>query len=234
MPPIEATQKPLPTNYVRVSPSSPMPPANQPWQPAYNVNQRCPVPPSNFTPDTAQQFYRGNTLPQFRAFAPSPLNSGAGSTTGGGGGTTTVIESSSSSVTNNYPTVQLSVKSASLTTPVLSQGQAYAGLTAVAASYILVGVSASSAARIRVYATATAQTLDISRTSAQAPAYGVTQGLIAGVSLNTSPFLWLFTPVPTGNNGDVPSTKNAYVTINNNAAMSLAITVSFQYIPLVS
>jgi hypothetical protein len=166
MPPISATQKPLDPNlYTRITaPPAPMPPGNMAWQPTYNSQMRCLVPPSNFTPDSSQQFYRGSSLPQFRAFAPTPL-SGAGGTSGGG--STTIIESSgsSSSETNNYyPTVQLSISSASVTTPVISMGGVFAGSVTLGHSYQVVSIASSAAARIRLYGTSTAQTLDLGAT----------------------------------------------------------------------
>jgi hypothetical protein len=230
MPPISTRQGPLDANvYQPSAPTGPMPPANPEWQPRYNANMRCPVPPSPFNTDSSQQFYRGNTLPQFRAFAPSTLTGATG--TGSGGSVTNTSVTEQNSTTN---TVTLTPKTASSTTAVISSGQNFTAVVPMARMFALQTVTASGAARIRVYATASAQTTDLSRPSTQAPSYGTTQGLIAGVVLNTAPYIWLFTPPAIGTNGNTPITPLAYVTITNLAGMSGTITVTFTFLPLQS
>jgi hypothetical protein len=229
MPPLADRTQPLDTKaYTREPASSgPMPPANPQWTPPYNANMRCPVPPSSFTPDASQQFYRGNTLPQFRAFSPQNL---AGTANNGSSVTNTSVTESNATTT----TVTLQPKMASVTTTVLSPGQNFTGTLTMSRMFALQQVTATGAARIRVYATAAAQTADLSRTSAQAPAYGITQGLIAGVSLTTAPYIWLFTPPAIGTNGSNPTSPLAYVTVTQLGTGSGAVTVGFTYLPLQS
>lgn len=231
MPSLNSRQSALDPNvYQPSAPSGPMPPGNPEWQPRYNSNMRCPVPPTSFTPDSSQQFYRGHTLPQFRAFTPGTLT---GTSASGGGGTTVnnVVQTGGSSTTT---TVSLTVKTASVTTSVLSPGQNFTGVISMSRMFAIQQVTASGAARIRLYATASAQSVDVSRTSAQPPAYGTTQGLIAGVSLNTVPYMWLFTPPAIGTNGDTPTMPQAYITVTQLGGMSGTITVTITYLPLQS
>src|SRR5580692_8952491 len=98
MPPLADRTQPLDTKaYTRApAPSGPMPPANPQWTPPYNANMRCPVPPSSFTPDASQQFYRGNTLPQFRAFSPQNLT---GTANNGSSVTNTSVTESNATTT---------------------------------------------------------------------------------------------------------------------------------------
>jgi hypothetical protein len=232
MPALSNRQEPLdPEVYSRAPVRAPVPPADPEWQPRFNANMRCPVPPTNFNTDSSQQFYRGNTLPQFRTFSPNTLTgtSGAG-VSGGGSGTTTIVQQGSSTTT----TVTLTPKTASVTTAVISFGQNFQGILQTSRMFAIQSVTASGAARIRVYATAAAQTADLSRTSAQSPAYGTTQGLIAGVSLTTVPYIWLFTPPAVGTNGDSPTTPQSYITVGQLGSMSGSITVTVTFLPLQS
>ncbi len=231
MPSLEQAQKPAPENYEPVK--RPTPPISQAetgnLTPVQNPSMRCPVPQTNFSADANTQFYRGNTVPQYRTFSPSQLV-GTGNT---GGSTTTVtnVESSGSSTTN---TVSLSIKNASLTTPVLNPNQTYTTSLALSRAIAILHVTATAAARIRVYATAAAQTLDLSRATTQAPAFGVTQGIILDLTLDTSPYMWLCSPVALGANGDSPTAALGYITITQIAPTSGTITATFQYLPLES
>ncbi len=215
------------------APQRPTPPIDAPLQPGAPLNMRCPVPPSPFTPDSSRQFYRGNTVPQFRAFSPSPLS--GNNNTGVSEETINALISesnSTNSTTTNTTVVGLTTKNASITTPVLNQNQSFTGAVILARVYCLLRLTTSGPARIRVYATTTAQTTDFSRLSSQAPAFGTTQGLIADVTLNTPPFNWLLSPMVMGQNGDEPSSPAGYTTITQLAATSGAITVGFLYVPI--
>jgi hypothetical protein len=208
---------------------NPAPPPVQPWGPTYNPQMRCPVPPSPFTPDSSQQFYRGNTLPQFRAFALPPLTGVVSSAGSGGITNTTVIQQGGSTTPIS---LTLKPQTASLTTPVLSQGQTFTGSVSAASAYLVLGMASTAASRVRIYSTQTAQTLDSTRPATTPPPYATTQGLVADVTLQNSPYQWLMTPVPSGQNGDSPTTNLMYVTVGNDAAVSTAITVSLTYLPL--
>jgi hypothetical protein len=228
MPTLEQATQPLPANYERATPT---PPADQPWQPSYNPNMRCPVPPTAFTPDTSQQFYRGGTVPQHRVFTPPSLT--PTSVTGGSGSSGTTINEGSTAtntIINNITTLKTQV--ASVTTTNLNPGDSFTGVLTMSRIFVLFQVSTSSSARVRLYATQSAQLGDISRASAQAPAYGTTQALIADVYLDTAPYLWLMTPVALGANGDSPTSPQAYVTVDNIGDSSETITASLTYLVL--
>jgi hypothetical protein len=217
--------EPVPAQQVTGNP--PPPSGQQNLEPGFPTNMRCPVPPSSFTPDASKQFYRGSSVPQFRAFAPAPLSGNNNSS----GSSTTTVQSSSTTTTE---TVTLSVKNASITTPVLNPSQAYTSTLTLSRAFAIFQVTATAAARIRLYATAATQTLDLSRASTAAPAFGTTQGLILDLTLDTSPYQWLCSPIPIGANGDSPTSPASYITITQIAPMSGPITASVQYLPLES
>jgi hypothetical protein len=231
MPSLSQTQTRLPENYVRVDGPPPRPPispasTNPSLEPGFPRNMRCPVPPTSFTPDSSKQFYRGGLIPQFRAFAPSPLSNALTSQTG-----STTTSSSTSSTTTNIST-GLTIKSASVTTPVLNPGAYYFATVSLSKAWVLQSVSMSGAARARIYATQAAQTSDALRPDSMALNFETTSGIFCDVTLDFPPFTWIMTPTPNGANGDFPQTANAYVTVNNVAQTSSAITVAFQYVAL--
>jgi len=231
MPSLNEATKPAPDNYVPVErPSPPIGPASAGnLTPVQNPSMRCPVPQTNFSSDAQTQFYRGNTVPQYRTFTPPQLssqNSGSGTTTN----ITNVETTSGGTVTQ---IVQLSVMNASVTTPVLNPNENYVLSTPLARVFLLLHLSSSTATRIRFYARASAQTLDLSRASTVAPAFGTTQGLIADITVDTAPDSWLLTPVAIGANGDTPTTSTlSYITLTNLSSSSIPITVSFTYVPI--
>jgi hypothetical protein len=235
MPSLAEAQQPRPDNYVPVErPSPPISSVStqQNLTPGQNPHMRCPVPQTNFSSDARNQFYRGNTIPQFRTFSPPPLTSSTGTSAGGN----TTSSSSSSTIVNNNTTNSVTLKPlmASLTTPVLNPGQTYTTSLAFSRMFGIIRVTATAAARVRVYATVQAQTSDLIRPTTQAPAYGTTQGLILDITMDTAPYNWLTTWLPVGANGDSPATPLAYVTVDQIAAMSGPVTVSFSYLPLES
>ena len=230
MPPLKATQVPLPPNYTRVSPpATPQAPPvaiNPSLVPGLSPTMRCPVPLTAFNHDASTQFYRGGGIPQFRTFAGQPLsnnyNSGAVPIS-----TTTTVESGGS--TTPTPTIM----TGSVATPVLNPGQSYLGVVTMPKVFNLISLSATAAARIRVYATRAAQISDNGRGITSALNFQTTQGVYADVNLTSSPFLWLMTPVPTLANGDAPTASVAYVTVNNDQATSTAIIVTLSYAAIV-
>jgi hypothetical protein len=231
MPSLNEATQPAPDNYVPVErPTPPIGPASAGnLTPVQNPSMRCPVPQTNFSADAQTQFYRGNTVPQYRTFTPPQLsnqNSGSGTTT-----SITNVETTSGGTVTEI--VQLQTMNVSFTTPVLNPNQSYVFSTSVAHVYLLLHLSTTNSARVRVYATASAQTLDLSRASTQAPAYGTTQGLIADITMDTVPDTWLFTPVAISANGDNPMSTISYVTITNLSSSSIPITVAFTYVPIV-
>jgi hypothetical protein len=227
MPSLDQVSRGTPEGWEPVGQTSTPPPPVGPkvLEPGFPVNMRCPVPPTAFTPDSSRQFYRGATIPQFRAFSPAPLSSNNNSS----GSTTTQNITNTSSTTT---TVSLKAQTASLTTPVLNPGNTYLGTATLSKTFNLLSVTASNSARVRVYATQSQQIVDNSRGSNTAPPFEVTQGLIADISLDTSPYMWLCTWLPNGANGDSPRTASVYVTVDNIGSMSTAITASLLFLPL--
>jgi hypothetical protein len=188
---------------------------------------RCPVPPTPFTADSSRQFYRGHSLPQYRLLVPAPLSGNNNNSSG-----TTVTNATSSSSSTTIIT-QLSIKSASFSTPVLTPGSTYAGVVTMSSAFNIVGLSANLPARVRLYATAASQTSDQHRPSTQAPPFEVTQGLICDVVMDTAPFAWILTPCPNGSNGDFPRTARVYGTIDNVGAAAETVSATIQYVELV-
>ena len=104
----------------------------------------------------------------------------------------------------------------------------------MSSAFNVLGISVSNPARVRLYATAVSQTSDVTRPSTTAPAFEVTQGLICDVTVDTAPWSWVMTPVPTGANGDFPRMANIYCTVDNADMASEAFTISVQYVQLVA
>jgi hypothetical protein len=98
-------------------------------------------------------------------------------------------------------------------------------------SFQLLVLAVNSAARVRIYGTAAAQSGDLGRGLDIPPAAGTAQNIICDVVLDTAPFTWPFQD-RVGANADTPQTTNIYVTVTNLDTNSDAITVTFQYVPL--
>ena len=231
MPPLAETQVPLPPNYKRVEKTS-LPSATlglgQDLEPRFPINMRCPVPPTSFTPDSSRQFYRGATVPQFRTFTLPSLASGSSS----GGGTATATSGSSSTTT--IISSGLSVKIASVVTPVINPGSYYFATITLAKAWVLLSMSVSSAARVRIYATPSAQSADAIRSDGTALNFETTSGVICDVTVDSPPWTWVMTPTPNGGNGDAPQSSNSYITVDNVSMSSSAYTITLQYVPLTS
>lgn len=214
----------------------PTPPANfqsdQSMQPRRDSTERfnaAPIPGIIFSSsDQLRGFHLGGVVPQWRTILPPPNNNAGGSTSGG----TTVVSSSSSSSstgTNNPPKSQ----TASLTTPVLAPAGQFMASLSMAKAYIVLFVSVNSAARVRLYSTATAQTVDLARPITQGPGYGTEQGFVGDMVLDTAPVTWEAENM-TGVNGDTPQGSTAYLTVDNLSVSSMAVTVSVVFVPLQS
>jgi hypothetical protein len=185
------------------------------------------MPPVNVTPDTLRQFYRGGLIPQSRIMTPSVLSGNNNST--GSVTNTTVVQSTTpgGGVKPTTPTAQ----TVSVSTPVLNPGDDYFAVATIAKTFDLISLTTSDVSRVRLYATAMSQSTDVSRGSDEAPPAGVDQGLILDVTLDTAPFYWLCTWVPTGVNGDSPRSSAIYVTVSNVDLASHPITATMMYLP---
>lgn len=232
MPSIEESQTIDLSKFERALPS---PPPNfqsdQSMQPRRDSTARfnaAPIPGLIFSsPDQLRGYHLGSVIPQWRTILPPPNNNSGSGTSGG----TTVVSSSgsSSSSTNNPPKAQ----TASITTSVLSPGGQFTGSLSMAKSYIVLFVSVNSAARVRLYSSAAAQTVDLSRPITSGAGFGTEQGIVGDIVLDTAPVVWEAQNM-TGINGDSPQGSTAYLTVDNLSVSSTAISVSVVYVPLQS
>lgn len=214
-----------PTIYERVNNPAPAPAVNTSLEPTFNSFLRCPLPPVAFTPDSSRSFYKGGSIPQSRLLTPTTLSA---SPTGAGAAATVVA---STSTTTNTKVVTPVATNASLTTPVLDSGEAFFGVLTMSKTFDLLQITTSAMARVRFYATASEQAQDVGRDADTALPAGTSQDIIADVTLDTDPMLWMFTPIPTGTNGDNPRSNAVYCTVENVDVSSVAITASVLYLP---
>lgn len=213
---------------VTASPQASLPPISD-LQPTLNSMLRCPLPPIfQAAPDSLRQFYQGGKVPQTR------LLSAVTTTISGGGGSSgnasVVFAASSGGVVPPPPSIV--EKQAVITTTVLGPGAQFIGtLPNIGRSFQLLTVASNTAARIQLYGTQFAQTVDLSRALDQPPPAGTAQGIITDVALDTSPLSWNFQD-RVGANGDVPQTTNSYMTITNLSGAAVPITVTLQYVQI--
>jgi hypothetical protein len=173
--------------------------------------------------DSLVGYHIGGKAPQYRIPVPAQAPAqGAGSTS-----TTTTIVTSSSSTTNNPATSQ----TVSISTATISPGTTYTGIITMAKAFVLLTVSLSAAARIELYSTLAAQTSDLHRPSTVGPGFGVEQGIITDIVLDTAPYVWQAVNV-IGANADTPQSQNIYISVTNLSAASQAYVVSIQYVPV--
>ena len=184
---------------------------------------RCPLPPSNNSADSLRQWGQGTDVPVFRTSAP-PAN-----TNNGGGGTTIVNGTSSSSSGGTTPATLPSAQNASVTTPTLAPGQTWTGTLQMSKSFIIVQVTTSAFARVELYGSKIAQTLDLSRPVTQAPK-NTTSGLILDVALLTAK-TWQVLDCVGSNDDATQRSATIYITITNLSTGAGAITASLLFVP---
>ena len=189
-----------------------------------NPYQRCPLPPSNNSADSLRQWGQGSDVPRFRTQTPPTNVGGTGGTTVVHVGQQVVNGGSGTPGTSSLPLAQ----NASITTPVLAPSQTWTGTVQMAKSFTVLSVSGSSFARIELYGTKIAQTLDISRPVSQAP-LNTTQGLIMDVVLLTA-LTWKVLDC-VGSNADSPQTQTIYITVTNVSTAAQAFVISLQFVP---
>lgn len=206
------------------------PPANsqleQPLLPVRDSKLRFSAPniPGSFpSSDTLIGYHMGGMIPQWR-IPTAPTQTSASSST-----STAATVVSSSTTTNNPPVAQ----TASVATSVLSPAGQFTGVVTLAKAFIVLSISVNAAARVRLYSTAAAQTVDKSRPQTQGPGFGTEQGIVGDVVLTTAPTVW-YAENMTGANGDSPQSTAAYVTVDNLTTSSMAVSVSISYVPLQS
>jgi hypothetical protein len=175
--------------------------------------------------DNLTAYHIGGKAPQYRITVPAQAPAqGAGST-----GTTTTIVTSNSSTTNNPATSQTT----SISTATISPGATYTGIVTMAKAFVLLNLSVSDAARIELYSTLAAQTSDLHRPSTVGPGFGVEQGIITDIVLDTAPYVWQAVNV-IGANGDTPQSQNVYISVTNLTNASQTYVVSIQFVPVQS
>jgi hypothetical protein len=187
---------------------------------------RSPIPPVSATPDDLRQYYAGGQIPQARILSPATI---AQESAGSSVNNTTIasnISNSSTTATSKVGTLS----SASITTPVLNPNQTYQTVFSTSTTFVPLVVSVTQPARIELYATATAQTIDLSRPSTISPGPATQQGIFLDVTVTASPMTWLVTPTLPCANNDNPQKALSYITVTNLGSASNAITATLQYI----
>ncbi len=204
---------------------APSPSPNEASQFVQNPYQTCPLPQLNSSADNIRGFNIGGKVPQFRVLPPPALDGGSVSTSSTA--TSSVASPSSSGGSSTPPTVS----SASVTTTVLAPSGIWKGTIQMAKGFQVQSVTANSFARVELYGSKQAQTLDQSRPVSQAP-MNTTQGIIMDVVLLSS-LSWKVLDC-TGANMDNPQTGTIYVTVTNVSTASKAFTVTITYVQLES
>ncbi len=205
--------------------------AGQQYPPNPNPFLRCPIPPVSITPDSLRQYYQGGLIPQNRIMTPvSSAQAGAGTSGGSGTGITSVTNeiTNTTIVTTKVGTIQ----SASVTTPVLSDGAMYQTTFSTSTSFIPLLISVTGAARVELYGTKAAQIADLSRLNTTPPGLGNEQSILLDVTVDTAPFVWVITPSLPAANSDSPQKPLSYITITNLMPASRAITATLRYLIL--
>lgn len=194
---------------------------------------RCPLPPmQGASPDSLRQYYRVNSVPQWRIISPqTPVST---TTTPVSGGVISVQQSSgvSTPISVTTPTSSLAQVSA-LTTPILSQGQSFATTITLAKMFALFSLNLSAPARVQLYSTASAQITDSGRSVSVPITLGIENAIIADFDLEMpSELAWTCSPIVFGFNNDTPQSPSIYVTVTNPVPSTNAITVSFSYVSM--
>lgn len=224
--------KPDWSNY-EAAPASP-PPDFQPersLEPVRDSKLRFSAPylPGTFpSGDTLRGFHLGNVIPQWRIPVPAGATAQGATTTSTA---TTITSSSSSSTTTNNPA---KAQTASITTPVMNPGDRFVGILTMAKGFEIWSVATNAAARIRLYATKSAQTADLARPSSQGPGFGNEQGIIVDWYLDTAPVVYEANPYPSGRNADSPQSTSIYLTVDAIGVSSGKITITVTFVPLQS
>lgn len=183
---------------------------------------RCPLPASNNSADSLRQWGQGSDVPTFRTQTPqTTANSGVG---------TTIIKGAASSSSGGgvTPATLPSSQNVSVTTPTLAPGQKWTGTLQMAKSFIVVSVTTSAFARVELYGTKIAQTLDLSRPVTQGPS-NTTQGLILDVALLTA-LSWQALDC-VGSNDDSTRSATIYITVTNLSTGAGKVTASLLFVP---
>lgn len=227
MPTLEEALKTDRSNYTPVvaQPSVNPPTPSSDLQPGRSSMMRCPLPILGAaTPDALRSYFIKGQVPQTRLLTPQ-------STVRSTDSSSSTSSSSFSSSSTSVVTATLSSAQATLTTAVLSPGAKFSGHINLSKSFQLLSIAISSAARVELYGTANAQSLDLARGLDIPPAAGTAQNIICDVILDTAPYQWSFQN-RVGANADTPQSSSVYVTVTNLGTTSAAITVTLAYVPM--
>ena len=209
------------------------PPSNaqleQPLLPVRDSKLRFSAPniPGAFpSSDTLIGYHLGGQYPQYRIPVPPAQTGGSTTTTSTG---TAIVSGGGTSTTNNPAKAQ----TASITTPVLSPGGQFTGQLTMAKAFLVLQVTVNSAARIRLYGSASSQITDLSRPVTNGPGFGTEQSIIGDIVLDTAPIVWQAVDM-VGYNSDNPQSTAAYISVDNLSQASAAVQVSITYVPIQS
>ena len=191
-----------------------------------NPFSRCPLPPTNNSPDALRQWGQGDEVPRWRTFMPQTTESGGGSSS-----SSVVISSTSSSSSSSSTVTVVSPKAqnASLTTPALPPSGVYLTVVSMAKAFQLLSVTANGPARVELYGTKASQVLDQSRGVETGPISSTT-GLILDVVLLEPILSWACLDT-VGANQDSSQSSIVYATITNLSDSVQAYTISFVFVP---
>jgi hypothetical protein len=181
--------------------------------------------------DTLIGYHLGGQIPQYRIPVPPSQTGGTVTTTNFG----TAIISGGGTSTNTNTTTNLPAKAqtTSITTSILSPGGQFTGQLTMAKAFLVLQVTVNSAARIRLYGSASSQSTDLGRTILNGPGFGTEQSIIGDIVLDTTPVVWQAVNM-TGYNADNPQNTAAYITVDNISQSSSTIQVSIVYVPIES
>lgn len=200
-------------------------------QPGYSSTMRCPLPPPlSQQPDSQRQFFTGGVIAQTRLYnPPATSNSVTSNTTN----VATTASSSGGGSGSGGSVPILKAQQTALNTSSLPPNGRFVGSFTLSKAFQLLSLSTSRAARIQLYGTANAQSIDAYRGLDIAPPAGTTQNIISDIALDTAPFQWTYQD-RVGANGNNPQTATIYVTVTNLSSSTGPITVTISYAALVN
>ncbi len=190
-----------------------------------NPFQTCPLPQLNTASDNLRGFNIGGKVPQFRVLPPPPVEATSKTTT------ITAVSATASTSSSGGSTTSPTISNASVSTTVLAPSGIWTGTVQMSKGFQIQSVNANSFARVELYGSKQAQTLDQSRPVSQAP-MNTTQGLIMDVVLLSS-LSWKVLDC-VGYNMDNPAANTIYVSVTNVSTASKAFTVTITYVQLES
>lgn len=191
---------------------------------------RCVIPPVGIgSTDNLRQFYNNGQVPVYRSQMIRSSIPGSNTSSGNVSQTVNVVAASGGS-SGGGGTTTSGIYTASITTPSLSQNQNFSGTLVMSQTYIVLNVTVSTAARVRLYNSRSYATADASRSSSTPISLGLMNGIVGDWLLqSSSEYNWNCSPAPVGYNADSPVDSAAYINVSNPAASSNVIQVTITY-----